>query len=212
MPEGAYQSHPPSITDRKVLLLLALYFLCWLAHRHIFRSHNWHPARYFELVYRLGLPWIALLFPIPEIALLPVFIILLEVDEGAARIATIASGVLFPTVFCMLQGVRSVPPKLIEMGAVFGLTRVQQLHRIVMPGSLAALFLSFRLTTAIALILLVSAEMLGANYGIGAFILGAGAMALMDQMLAGVLVLSLLGLMLFGFWAFLENKVLHWRE
>ena len=164
----------------------------------------------FELAYRIGLPWIALLFPIPKIALLPIFIILLGVGEGA-RIATVASGVFFPTVFCMLQGVRSVPPTLIEMGTVFGLKRAQQLYRIVIPSCFPALFLACRLTTAIALMLLVSAEMIGANYGIGAFILGAGAMALMDQMLAGVLVLSLFGLILFGFWAFLEKKVIHWR-
>ncbi len=166
---------------------------------------------FFEYAYRLGLPWIALLFPIPKIALLPVFIILLGVGEGA-RIATIASGVFFPAAFCMLQGVRSVPPKLIEMGAVFGLTRAQQLYKIVIPSALPALFLACRLTTAIALILLVSAEMIGANYGIGAFILGAGSMALMDHMLAGVLVLSLFGLILFGLWAVLEKKVLYWQE
>ncbi|WP_419834090.1 ABC transporter permease [Endozoicomonas atrinae] len=166
---------------------------------------------FFEYAYRLGVPWIALLFPIPKIALLPVFIILLGVGEGA-RIATIASGVFFPAAFCILQGVRSVSPKLIEMGTVFGLTRVQQLYKIVIPSTVPSLFLACRLTTAIALILLVSAEMIGANYGIGAFILGAGAMALMDQMLAGVLVLSLFGLMLFGLWTALEKKVLYWQE
>nr|MDT0252958.1 ABC transporter permease [Endozoicomonas sp.] len=164
-----------------------------------------------KIAYQLGLPWMALLFPIPKIAFLPVFIILLGVGEGA-RIATIASGVFFPAVFCILQGTRSVPSNLIEMGTVFGLTRVQLLYRIVIPHCLPSLFLACRLTTAIALILLVSAEMIGANYGIGAFILGAGSMALMDQLFAGVLVLSLFGSMLFGLWAVLEKKVLHWQK
>lgn len=155
-------------------------------------------------------PWLVLLFPIPKIALLPVFILVFGISD-TARIATIMAGVFFPVVFCVYQGVRSVPLSLIEMGKTFGLTRLQQVRMIVIPGVLPSTFLACRLTTAIGLILLVSAEMIGARYGIGAFILGAGSMAQMEQLFAGVLILSLFGLSLFMVWELLEKRLIHWK-
>lgn len=59
--------------------------------------------------------------------------------------------------------------------------------------------------------LLVAAEMIGANRGIGALVLASGNLMRTDQLLAGVVVLSLLGLAVSGMLAFAERRLLAWR-
>jgi NitT/TauT family transport system permease protein len=85
------------------------------------------------------------------------------------------------------------------------------LRKIVLPGALPGILAGFRITASIALILLVSAEMIGAQYGIGAFILQAGNLMLTDQLLAGVAILSILGLAIGTGLTRLEKWLLRWR-
>ncbi|HYD71049.1 ABC transporter permease, partial [Azospirillum sp.] len=83
--------------------------------------------------------------------------------------------------------------------------------RIVLPGALPGILAGFRITASIALILVVAAEMIGAEYGIGAFVLSAGNLMLTDQLLAGVLMLSVLGLAIGTVLTVLERRLLRWR-
>jgi len=76
-----------------------------------------------------------------------------------------------------------------------------------MPGILSGT----RIAMAIAIILLVAAEMLGAEYGIGAYVLEAGSLYDLDRLFAGVLILSALGLLTSGLIAKAEQVVLRWR-
>ncbi|MGL1451735.1 ABC transporter permease, partial [Vibrio parahaemolyticus] len=69
----------------------------------------------------------------------------------------------------------------------------------------------FRISTSIALILVVAAEMIGADKGIGAFILAAGNLMQTDQLLAGVVLLSLLGLAIAFVLGRIEAFALRWR-
>jgi len=97
------------------------------------------------------------------------------------------------------------------MAQSFDLPSRDVLRKIVLPGALPGILAGFRISTSIALILLVSAEMIGAQYGIGAFILQAGNLMLTDQLLAGVLLLSILGLALGAALGRLEKRLLRWR-
>ncbi|MDP0588839.1 MAG: ABC transporter permease [Candidatus Endonucleobacter bathymodioli] len=160
--------------------------------------------------FRLITPWLVLLFPVPKIALFPAFILFFGIGESA-RISIIFMGVFFPVVYCVWQSVLSVPASFVDMGKSFGLSSFSIVWRIIIPGSLPGLFLSCRLTIAIALILLLAAEMLGANDGLGAFIVGAGSMAMMDKLFAGVTVLSLFSLFMFCMLGLLEKYYVHWR-
>ena len=64
---------------------------------------------------------------------------------------------------------------------------------------------------SIALLLVVAAEMIGAEFGIGAFVLSAGNLMLIDHLLAGVVLLSLLGLVIAWLLGRIESWVLRWR-
>ena len=158
----------------------------------------------------VGLAFVSALFPIPKVALLPLLILWLGIGESS-KIATIALGVFFPTIIAVYSGIDGIPRNLIQMALSFGVPKRAVLWKVILPGALPNIIAGFRITTSTALILLVSAEMIGAQYGIGAFVLQAGNMMLTDQLLAGVTLLSILGLLISLVLSKLEAKLLNWR-
>jgi ABC-type nitrate/sulfonate/bicarbonate transport system permease component len=158
-------------------------------------------------------PLIALvsaLFPIPKIALVPLFIIWFGIGEGS-KIATLAIGVFFPTVINTYAGVDNVQRNLILMGQSFNLSSWSIIRKIVLPGALPSVLAGLRITISVAIILLIAAEMIGADSGIGAFILAAGNLYRTDNLIAGVVVLSLIGLSLSAILTRIERAAFAWR-
>jgi NitT/TauT family transport system permease protein len=158
----------------------------------------------------VGITFISALFPIPKIALLPLLILWLGIGEEP-KIATIALGVFFSTAISVYSGVDAVPRNLIRMAQSFNVPFSAIIRRVVWPGALPSILAGFRITASVALLLVVSAEMIGAEYGIGAFVLQAGNLMQTDQLLAGVVILSLFGLAVGWLINRLERRLLHWR-
>jgi NitT/TauT family transport system permease protein len=164
----------------------------------------------FSLI-RAGLvPVVAAIFPIPKIALLPLFVIWFGIDEGS-KYALIAFGTFTPTVVATYGAVDNVDRTLIRMGQSFGLPWLSIVRKIVIPGALPGILSGLRISLAIAIILLVAAEMLGAEYGIGAYILQAGSLYDLERLFAGVVILSILGVLLSFVIGLIEKRVLRWR-
>ncbi|MEM9523630.1 MAG: ABC transporter permease [Pseudomonadota bacterium] len=160
---------------------------------------------------RAGLvPLIAAIFPIPKIALLPLFVIWFGIDEGS-KYALIAFGTFTPTLVATYGAVDNVDRSLIRMGQSFGLSWLSIVRKIVLPGAMPGILSGLRISLAIAIILLVAAEMLGAEYGIGAYILEAGSLYDLERLFAGVVLLSLLGLLVSATIGAVERRLLRWR-
>ncbi len=158
----------------------------------------------------VGMPMVSAIYPIPKIALLPLLILWLGIGE-APKIATIASGVFFPTVIATFSGVDSVPRNLIRMGQSFNMPMSGIIWKIILPSALPGILAGFRISIATALLLVVSAEMIGAQFGIGAFLLTAGNLMQTDDLMAGVVILSILGLCFGAVLTMLEKTFLSWR-
>jgi ABC-type nitrate/sulfonate/bicarbonate transport system permease component len=158
----------------------------------------------------VGITFISALFPIPKIALLPLLILWLGIGEEP-KIATIALGVFFSTAISVYSGVDQVPCNLIRMAQSFNVPFETIVRRVIWPGALPSILAGFRITASVALLLVVSAEMIGAEFGIGAFVLQAGNLMQTDQLLAGVVILSLFGLAVGRLINLLETRLLHWR-
>lgn len=160
---------------------------------------------------RAGLvPLLAALFPIPKIALLPLFVIWFGIDEGS-KYALIAFGTFTPTAVATYSAVDNVDRSLIRMGQSFGLSWFSIVRKIVLPGAMPGILSGLRISLAIAIILLVAAEMLGAQYGIGAYILEAGSLYDLNRLFAGVVILSVLGVIVSAIIGMFERKLLGWR-
>jgi len=155
-------------------------------------------------------PVIAAIFPIPKIALLPLFVIWFGIDEGS-KYALIAFGVFTPTAVAAYGAVDNVDRALIRMGQSFGLPWRSIVWKIVLPGAMPGILSGLRISLAIAIILLVAAEMLGAEYGIGAYILEAGSLYDLERLFAGVAILSCLGVTVSALVGLAERWLLRWR-
>ncbi|MBT4661361.1 MAG: ABC transporter permease [Candidatus Marinimicrobia bacterium] len=164
----------------------------------------------FSLVRAGVLPVITAIFPVPKIALLPLFIIWFGIDEGS-KYALIALGTFTPTVLTTYSAIDNVDRSLIRMGQSFSLSWMSIVRKIILPGALPGILSGLRISLSIAIILLVAAEMLGANYGIGAYILEAGSLYDLERLFVGVSILSVLGV--FVSWSItqIEKKTLNWR-
>lgn len=161
---------------------------------------------------RAGLvPLVAAIFPIPKIALLPLFVIWFGIDE-TSKYALIAFGTFTPTVVATYGAVDNVDRSLIRMGQSFSLSWFSIVTKIVLPGAMPGILSGLRISFAIAIILLVAAEMLGAEYGIGAYILEAGSLYDLERLFVGVTILSLMGLCISALIGWLESWLLGWRR
>ena len=157
-----------------------------------------------------GIPVISAIYPIPKIALLPLFILWLGIGE-TSKVTVVALGVFFPTAIATFGAIDNVPRGIIRMAQSFDVPPLAILRKVVLPAVLPGILSAFRITASVALLLLVAAEMIGAQFGIGAYVLSQGQLMQTDNLLAGVCVISVLGLLIGGGLSWLEKRLLTWR-
>lgn len=157
-----------------------------------------------------GMPVVSALFPIPKIALLPLFILWFGIGEPS-KVATIAFGAFFPMTLATAAGVDAVDRSLVRMAQSFGLSGPDILRKIVFPAALPPILSGLRIAASIAIVLIVAAEMIGAREGLGAFVLAAGNLMQTDQLMAGVAMISCIGLTVAALIGWAERRLLAWR-
>ena len=160
---------------------------------------------------RLGTPLVHALYPIPKIALLPLFVLWLGIGE-LSKVTIIALGVFFPVAMNTYAGVKNMDPLLLKVAASFNAGWLMTLRRVILPAALPMIFAGLRLAAGTSLLLLVAAEMLAAQEGIGALILHYGDLMLTDKLMAGVIILSLLGLGFNLLLRWCEKKAIPWKN
>ncbi|HEU5319753.1 MAG TPA: ABC transporter permease subunit, partial [Methylomirabilota bacterium] len=128
---------------------------------------------FFAVAEAVGTPVIAATFPIPKIALLPLLILWLGLGEPS-KVAVIALGVFFPMAINTFTGVRQADPLLVRAAVAFGARRWSVIRKVVLPSALPMIFAGLRLGAGTALLLLVAAEMIAVESGIGFLVLHAG--------------------------------------
>ena len=165
---------------------------------------------FFAVAEAIGTPVIAATFPIPKIALLPLLILWLGLGEPS-KVAVIALGVFFPMAINTYTGVRQADPLLVRAAVAFGARRWSVIRKVVLPSALPMIFAGLRLGAGTALLLLVAAEMIAVESGIGFLILHAGNLMQTTKLMVGIVVLSLLGVLSHWGLARLERLAIPWR-
>jgi NitT/TauT family transport system permease protein len=166
---------------------------------------------FFSIPEAIGNPFIAATFPIPKIAILPLLILWLGIGEPP-KVAVIALGVFFPMVINVYTGVKNVDPLLIKAALSLGSNRWRIIRKVIVPGILPMIFAGMKLGIGIALLLVVAAEMVAADAGIGFMILTAADLMETKRLMVGLIILSLLGI--FFNWLFqkLEHIFIPWKH
>jgi sulfonate transport system permease protein len=145
------------------------------------------------------------------LALYPVFILLLGLNE-TSKVFVIFWATLFPILLSTIGGVKEVDAKLIEMARTYGASRLTVFRRVVLPASAPAIFVGLRLSATTALLLLIAAEMIGANKGIGFQVMNAQYNFQIPLMFAAIFLLALLGLAANAILLLLQSRLCRWAE
>ena len=143
------------------------------------------------------------------LALYPVFILLLGLGE-ASKVFVIFWATLFPILLATIGGVKEVDGKLIEMARSYGASRSMVFRRVILPASVPAIFVGLRLSATTALLLLIAAEMIGANKGLGFQVMNAQYNFQVPLMWAAILLLALLGLLANAVLVALQRRLCRW--
>ncbi len=165
---------------------------------------------YFPKMDKILSPLVYLTYPIPKIALLPVVMLLFGVGE-ATKILLIFLIVVFQVIVAVRDGIRLIPAEtyypLNSLGASFYCIFCE----ILWPASLPKFITAVRVAMATAISVLFFTETFGTQFGMGYFIMDAWLRVNYLEMYAGIFVLSLLGLVLFGMIDLLERCFCSWQ-
>ena len=148
---------------------------------------------------------------VPILGLAPLAIIWFGVGE-APKIFLIALGCTFPVYINTFAAIRSVDVKLIEAGQTFGLSRWGLLRQVVLPGSLAGFLVGLRFALVGSWLIIVVAEEINAQSGIGYLIMQAQTTNRTDIMFLGLAIYAVLGLIADGLVRLAERRLLAWRR
>jgi len=147
---------------------------------------------------------------IPALALIPLVILWFGIDE-TAKLFLIAVSVFFPIYINTFHGIRNVDPGLIEMGRTYGLSRWQLYREIILPGALSSILVGLRFSLGLMWVILIVAETISAQAGIGYLTMNAREFLQTDVVLVGILLYALLGKLADMFARGLERYWLRWH-
>ena len=129
---------------------------------------------------------------IPALALIPLVILWFGIDESA-KLFLVAVGVFFPIYLNTFHGIRSVDKGLIEMARSYGLSGWQLYRHVILPGALPSVLVGLRFSLGLMWVLLIVAETISAQAGIGYLTMNAREFLQTDVVLVGILLYALLG-------------------
>ena len=163
----------------------------------------------FKTVNALARPVVELIRPIPPLAWIPIFIVILGVLWGPVTIVFL--GIFFPVLLNVIFGVRSVDQNLIDAARTLGARRSQLFVKVVLPFSVPYLMTGIKVGLGIGWMCIVAAEMVG-NYGggVGFFINDMALRGDFDFMFAGMIVIGLLGILTTGVASVIEGRLFKW--
>jgi 1,4-dihydroxy-2-naphthoate octaprenyltransferase len=137
-------------------------------------------------------PIASAIYPIPKIALFPLIIVALGIGEPS-KVFTIAVSVFFLVVLNVAASVLQVDAQYFEVARSFGAKGRDLFFTVALPASLPGIMTSIKLGMGFALTLIVGVEFVGANEGLGYLIWHSYELFAIDRMLAGLVVIALVG-------------------
>lgn len=141
-------------------------------------------------------PLIQMLRPISPLAWMPLAIVWFGVSD-VAPIFLIFIASFFPVVVATMNGVRNVPIMYLQAGRNFGLAPAALLRRVIFPAILPRILTGLRLALGIAWLVVVAAEMIAVDSGLGYLIIDArNAGKRYDLVVAGMVLIGVIGLVL----------------
>lgn len=144
------------------------------------------------------------------LALLPVFVLVLGIGE-TSKIALVVFAAFFPILLNTISGVRTVDPLLIRSARSLGLSSPRLFQKVILPAVVPTIFTGLRMAGAASVLVLIAAEMIGAQAGLGYLVNAAQLNFQIPQMYAGILAISVIGIAVNAALLAAERHFSRWR-
>jgi NitT/TauT family transport system permease protein len=148
---------------------------------------------------------------LPTLALLPVFVMFFGIGE-LSKVMVILWGVLWYTLLNTISGVRAIDPQLIKAARSMGTGNLRLFGTVVLPAALPFIFTGVRISATISIVILIAAEMMGANSGLGYAMFFYQGNFLIPQMFAYIIVMAIIGTVLNFILEHVEKRAFRWRD
>ncbi|WP_338452967.1 ABC transporter permease [Niallia oryzisoli] len=145
------------------------------------------------------------------LALLPVFMLLLGIGE-ASKIAIVFYSCTAEILLQTIAGVKNVDPLLIKSARSMNVSSYKLFTKVILPAALPTIFVGIRMAGTGCILVLMAAEMIGAKAGLGYLITSAQYNYEIPKMYAGIITISLLGLLVNLGLTSLERRFSRWRQ
>lgn len=156
-------------------------------------------------------PMIQAFRSIPSLAWVPLFILWMGIGE-ASKVTMIAVGVFFPVYLNIVSGILGVDRKLIEVGKMYGLKRLQLIVRVIIPASLPSFLVGLRSGLGLGWMFVVAAELMGASQGLGyLLVLGQNTLS-PETIIASIILFAMIGKLTDWVLKTVETRTLHWQD
>jgi NitT/TauT family transport system permease protein len=156
-------------------------------------------------------PVLAATYPIPKIALFPIFVFLFGIGS-LSKVLLVFLECLYPIVVTAYAGSRAVDRVLLWSASNMGASPAQVLRRVVVPATAPYLFAGFRIALPIAMIVVIITEMIASADGLGYLVIYALSSFRTDRMLAVVVAIALLGLALDRLLVVVRDRLVFWER
>jgi len=148
---------------------------------------------------------------IPPFILFPVFVVVFGVGEGGIYTVILWSAV-WPILFTTMVGVGQVDPLLIKCARSMGADTIDIFFKVVIPEAFPSIMTGLRSGMTMCFMMLIGAETLGADSGLGWLISNAQKMGLVPRIYLAALLVAVVGLMINYLFEWLENEIIIWKE
>jgi len=164
-----------------------------------------------RIVSRVADLWIAALYPLPKISLIPLLIIWLGTGE-AYRIVISAITAFFPIVISTYSGIRQADRGLIKAAQDLGANARQVQFKVVIPAAMPSILSGLQLGMGVTIILIVAAEMIGGSSqsGMGYLLISSGQVMETEKVFASLVVLAVMGAAIIKLQQWADRRIAPW--
>jgi len=156
-------------------------------------------------------PLLMVIYPVPKAALMPIIMLWIGVGD-LSKTLVIFLGVSLPVIYHSFEGAKAVEEKMLWSGAAMGLSAAERMVRIVLPAALPEILTGCRTGLVLALITMVTSEMIARQSGAGNILFNALDMGQYDTVFAMIIVIGAMGICFDALFEMLRTRLVKWSE
>ncbi|WP_295851430.1 ABC transporter permease subunit [Tardiphaga sp.] len=156
-------------------------------------------------------PLLMIIYPVPKAALMPIIMLWLGVGD-LSKTLVIFLGVSLPIIYHSFQGGKAVEEKMLWSAAAMGMSAPRRMWRIVLPAALPEILTGCRTGLVLALITMVTSEMIARQSGAGNILFNALDMAQYDTVFAMIIIIGAMGILFDAAFERLRGSLVRWSK